>query len=270
MLLYGYLVAALLFVGGVVAQPTTEQIRVISDQIWMSDTNRINGADVQYDAVNGPPLYLSVNEARFTGTYAAMIALSRHYNAFSGTAEVCDSVCQQDKENFLDAILTTEPIRLVHNWLVSFGLASSSLSGFKEELRQYFFLPYTRSGGPLDSSGFEHVFLGEIDDNQPKGFHNWVQAYLTEQSGEFIYGPHISTCPNEVVKFSFKYYGLDKPVSGFFMRTSPELEIALYTLCLRTRIGTNCPVRRNGVNFAMTVWDMTGLPLTVGSAYPNC
>jgi poly(U)-specific endoribonuclease len=256
-------------IGFAAAQPTTEEIRVISSQIWDADTNRIEGSDVQYNP-QGPTLYTFVNEARFTGTYARMIDLFDNYVPETGIAEQCNSACLAERNAFLDAILATQPIQLLHNWLFGKGLAGQSVAEFKEELRQYFFLPYTRSGGPLDSSGFEHVFMGELDDGVVKGFHNWVFAYFAEKSGDFEYGPYISTCPNEVLKFTFDWLNLNKPVSSMFMRTSPEVEIALYTLCLTTRIGTSCPVRRNGVNLAMTVWDMSGLPKTVGSAYPNC
>jgi len=251
------------------AQPATEDIRVISEQIWNADSNRINGNDVQYN-VNGPKLFSYVNEARFTGTYARFIALLDNYIPETGIAETCSTTCQNERNAFLDAILTTQPMILLHNWLYGYGLAAQTVAGFKEELRQYFFMAYTRSGGPLDSSGFEHVFLGEIKDRAVSGFHNWIQAYYEEKSGDFVYTSHLGTCPNEVLKFSFNYLSYAKPVSSMFVRTSPEVEVALYTLCLTTRIGTACPVRRSGVNLTMTVWDMTGLPKTIGSAYPNC
>lgn len=35
--------------GLVGAQPTTDEIRAVSDQIWQADDNRINGNDVQYN-----------------------------------------------------------------------------------------------------------------------------------------------------------------------------------------------------------------------------
>lgn len=74
------------------------------------------------------------------------------------------------------------------------GLASSVVADFKEELRQYWFMLYTRSGGPLDSSGFEHTYLGEIDEGQVKGLHNWVQFYFEEKSGNLIYNGPINSC----------------------------------------------------------------------------
>jgi len=179
-------------------------------------------------------------------------------------------VCEAERNAFLDSILNTQPILHVHNFLFGKGLAAQTQAAFKEELRQYFFMSYSRSGsGPLDSSGFEHVFLGEIDRGQAKGMHNWVYAYFGEKDGDFVYGNYQLTCPNEVQKFSFSLLGYTKPVTSMFIRTSPEVEIALYTLCLRTRNG-NCPVRRNGQDLSMVVWDMTGLPKTIGTGYPDC
>jgi len=264
------LVVIVLWCGLAAAQITTEEIRVISDQIWQADGNRITGNDVQYTSASAP-LFNYVNEARFTGaTFRTFIALLDNYNPVLGQAETCGTACRNEETAFLDSILNTRPIQLLHNWLFSKGLAPQSQPGFRDLLRQYFFLQYTRSGGVLDSSGFEHTFVGETRGNDVTGFHNWITAYHREKSGAFVYGPYISTCPNEVVKFSFRYYGATKPVSSMFMRTSPEVEIALYALCLSVHNGTNCPVRRNGTNFSMTSWDMTGLPKTVGSAYPNC
>jgi poly(U)-specific endoribonuclease len=252
------------------AQPTTDEIRAISDEIWKSDVNRIEGSDVIYN-VNGAKFFTYVNEARFTSTtYARFIDLLDNYIPEVGIPETCGAPCRAEEEAFLNAIITTRPIQLLHNFLFGKGLASPTLSDFKEEIRQYFFMPYTRSRGPLDSSGFEHTFVGEINNGAVSGFHNWVNMYFTEKSGDFQYGTYTRACPSETHAFQFRYYGYNKPISSMFIRTSPEVEIALYTLCLCTRIGTACPVQRNGVQQTMTAWDMTGLPKTIGSAYPNC
>jgi len=259
------------FVVAVNAQPSTDDIRAISEQIWAADTNRITGNDVQYNA-NTAPFFSYVNEGRFGGTttFARMIALFDNYTPETGIPETCGQVCRNEEEAFLDSILSTRPMQLLHNWLFARGLASQTLAAFKAELRQYWFMLYTRSGGPLDSSGFEHTFVGEIQRGAVSGFHNWVQMYREEKSGSFRYGSLTRTCPNESFAFSYTWLGYNKPISSMFIRSSPEVEISLYTLCLLTRIGTGCPVRVNGVNQTMTAWDMTGLPKTIGSAYPNC
>lgn len=48
------------------------------------------------------------------------------------------------------------------------------------------FEPYNRSKGTeLDSSAFEHVFLGEITKNTVIGLHNWMRIYDEELEGIF-------------------------------------------------------------------------------------
>jgi poly(U)-specific endoribonuclease len=247
---------------------TDEEIRTISSQIWAADSNRITGSDVQYN-VNGPKLFTYVNEARFTGTYARLIALLDNYIPDIGTPDVCGTTCRNEEEAFLDAIIATQPIQLLKTFLVSKGLASSGANEFKNELRQYWFYRYTRSGGALDSSGFEHTFIGELRGTVTGG-HNWVNFYYEEKYGNFVYGPYQRTCQNEILAFGFRWLGQTKSVSSVFIRTSPETEVALYTLCLLTRMGSGCPIRLGSVQSTMTAWDMTGLPKTIGSAYPNC
>jgi poly(U)-specific endoribonuclease len=248
---------------------TDEDIRVISSEIWANDRNRLLGSDVQYNA-NGPQLYSFVNTAAFSETFTRMIAMFDNYTPQTGIAETCGAACDAEEDAFLDAILLTEPIRLLHTFLIGEGLASASVVDFKNELRQYWFMKYTRSGGPLDSSGFEHTFCAEIKNNAVSGGHNWVRFYYEEMSGDFTYGPYQATCQPEILKFGFNWIGYNKPISSAFMRSSPEAEIALCTLCLLTRTGTGCPIRLGGVQLTMTAWDMTGLPKTIGSSYPNC
>ena len=42
-----------------------------------------------------------------------------------------------------------------------------------------------------DSSGFEHVFVGESRGKEVIGFHNWIQFYLQEKLGNVDYQGYI-------------------------------------------------------------------------------
>ena len=87
--------------------------------------------------------------------------------------------------------------RRMYHLTTSFsGLASESVSDFQEELKQYWFQQYSRGDSVLDSSGFEHAFLGEVteDGNDATGFHSWVKAYLEERQENLEYIEHQSTC----------------------------------------------------------------------------
>ena len=48
----------------------------------------------------------------------------------------------------------------------------------------------------LDSSGFEHVFQGQILENRVDviGFHNWVQTYQEEYRDVFVFGEGDASC----------------------------------------------------------------------------
>lgn len=78
----------------------------------------------------------------------------------------------------------------LHILLTVAGLAAATLDGFKAELARYWFTVYRRKGAP-DTSGFEHVFVGEVRGNAPTdntdGFHNWIQLAKEEQAGRTEY-----------------------------------------------------------------------------------
>ena len=70
------------------------------------------------------------------------------------------------------------------------GRADHDLRAFKQQLWQMWFSTYRRVVDN-DSSGFEHVFVGETDHGETKGFHNWVQFWLQERNGQVNYHGHL-------------------------------------------------------------------------------
>jgi poly(U)-specific endoribonuclease len=45
-----------------------------------------------------------------------------------------------------------------------------------------------------DSSGFEHVFVGEESRGKITGLHNWIQYYLEEAKGDMRKGVLLEPC----------------------------------------------------------------------------
>ena len=58
---------------------------------------------------------------------------------------------------------------------------------WERHLYDLWFGMYDRARTILGSSGFEHVFIGEIKGGSVSGFHNWFHWYTLEQAGELNY-----------------------------------------------------------------------------------
>lgn len=76
-----------------------------------------------------------------------------------------------ENHRFINAICATRVMQHVHKYLVSQGKSPSTERQFKEQLYNLWFKLYRRTKGSraLDSSGFEHVFVGETRG----GMHQW-------------------------------------------------------------------------------------------------
>ena len=106
-------------------------------------------------------------------------------------------------------------------------------------LHKIWFDLYRREGS-RDSSGFEHVFVGEVKDGDVSGFHNWIQFYLEEKRGNLDYRGYIkprsrndalADSNDHLLTLQFSWNGVEKFVSSSFIGVSPEFEFALYTMC---------------------------------------
>lgn len=77
----------------------------------------------------------------------------------------------------------------LHNMLMLIAGKIASDGDFRAILNDIWFDFYSRSSSSsvVDSSGFEHVFVGEQKSSSITGFHSWVQMYLLERSGSIEY-----------------------------------------------------------------------------------
>ncbi|KAA0713048.1 Poly(U)-specific endoribonuclease [Triplophysa tibetana] len=272
---------------------TDAEIKSMSETLYRLDSNRATDSqlviDPQEEIPNSEtsyqndlasrPLFKYVNEGTLFSkpTYKALLNLLDNYKRVTGDAEDVPSQETQEQDTFLrETMLNTELGRELYNFLQSKG-AYASQHEFVQDLKMMWFGLYTRSKGKLDSSGFEHIFVGEIKGGKVSGFHNWLQFYRNEKQGLLNYysysfdGPW--TAYPDVMGMQFKWDGYFKQVGSAFIGSSPEFDLAIYTLCYITRPGKLCRLSLGGNAQAIQTytWDNSSYgngKKYIGSAYP--
>ena len=238
------------------------------------------------------PLFRFVKDDALTGkpTIAAFVALLDNYEREVGKKEKLTKAEKAEERRFLETIMETPPMQYVRRYLVLKKKTSSK--SFLQLLGSLWFRTYaSKHGGPPDSSGFEHVFVGEerTDKHEVTGLHNWLQLYLEEKSGHLNYHGYIAPhhtkppCDQQIISLQFTWCDAEdhscdlKPTSSSFIGTPPELEIALYTLVALCSSSEN--TSHNGkfattlnldvlVDINCVLWNLHGAP-TIRTCYPE-
>ena len=94
----------------------------------------------------------------------------------------------------VDSLAELQVMKHAHEFLARKGKSSRDRRQFKHQLYDLWFKLYRRSreSRVLDSSGFEHVFVGETrNKREVLGFHNWIQFYLQEKAGNVDYQGYV-------------------------------------------------------------------------------
>ncbi|KAJ8611657.1 hypothetical protein CTAYLR_007902 [Chrysophaeum taylorii] len=242
-----------------VVEPTREELgdlRLGLGRVWELGEKLRPGVDYQLDLQGYAtrrgkdyarrPLFSFVREDVLSRpTFAAFLRLLDNYEREVGKKERVTKSEKAEESAFLDAVLKTAPMRYCHEYCVAKRVAPASRSGFKRLLGSLWFRIYaSRRGGPPDSSGFEHWAVGEErgDKHEVVGLHNWLQLFVEERKGALNYHGYVShdkRRPDEdqpVLSLQFTWTDVDdgsvdlKPTSTSIIGSSPELELALFTL----------------------------------------
>ena len=73
------------------------------------------------------------------------------------------------------------------------------------------------------------------------------------------------------IRFAFHWYGALKPITSMWVGTTPEVEMALYTLCFQARQTGDCDITLEGIPTNTITESRSGVdPRTVNTAYPAC
>ncbi|XP_070555155.1 uridylate-specific endoribonuclease-like [Ptychodera flava] len=263
--------------GAECGSPGLDGLSELVNNMWSSDVNAADDGDISLnvqglitdtsDKTDRAPgkLFTYFNEAVLNkASYKAMVDLFDNYIRATGTSE-SDSFSEKSEiESFLDEVMNSKVMILAHDYLSGKGLASSNINAFREEVKSMWFTHYSRTTSS-DSSGFEHVFVGEVKNGAVSGFHNWIQLYLQESSGNLDYHGYIEQQDNGVLSMQFQWDGYHKSITSVFMKRSPEFEMALFTVCFLEFPDSLCRFDLNGSQVSVQTWTMYSD--YVGSAY---
>ncbi|XP_061578095.1 uridylate-specific endoribonuclease C [Cololabis saira] len=256
--LCGFILLAVFLRGLNSSRPAVNQeLSNLFNELWRLDVNRMTpgidytvsvqgraafvsqGSHVAQDYAS-QPLFSNVNEIKMQNitTFSRFMNLLDNYERSTGVAERVTTEELAEINLFLDAVLQTEVMKRAHQYLVSKGKSSANLRLFKNQLNLIWFHLYHRQRNVgLDSSGFEHVFVGEAKSGtEIIGFHNWIQFYLQEKNSNLDYKGYkarerdLPDQDDHVLNLQFSWHGMVKPVGSAFIGTSPEFEMALFTI----------------------------------------
>lgn len=263
--------------------------------MWDMDKNRLDPtSDYELNVQKGKkpywkedsapdPLFARIDSSVWDRpTYAAFRTLLDNYSAQTGHKEVVTDAERQEVWTFLNAIMETEPMEFCHKYCHAKDpeKVPSDREGFVKLLQKIWFELYRRERGEgYDSSGFEHVFTGEVKDGDVSGMHNWIQLALEEEKGKLDYRGYIkprnasdadSDSDDHLLTIQFRWNGVEKFVGTSFIGVSPEFEIAVYTACFLVGDEENEVTLNTGTGaFDITIKCYRMAYDKIGTAYPE-
>eukprot|EP00112_Aurelia_sp_Birch-Aquarium-sp1_P003691 Seg1415.11 transcript_id=Seg1415.11/GoldUCD/mRNA.D3Y31 product=Poly protein_id=Seg1415.11/GoldUCD/D3Y31 len=219
----------------------------LCEKLWTLDKNRLTpDKDYKLDlqgrtrySYDGPdrakdPLFEYVDDKVFKKeTYQAFIALLDNYERETGVPETVTKQEEEENWRFVKLVLQSDCMKEAYKFLKSKGKADKDFTDFRRDFYNMWFRLYRRTRGERtqDSSGFEHVFVGETrGEKEVIGLHNWIQFYLQEKRGNIDYKGFMSGAKNpHLITVQFAWKDEVKPKGSSLIGVSPEFEITLYT-----------------------------------------
>ncbi|CAD5219129.1 unnamed protein product [Bursaphelenchus xylophilus] len=180
--------------------------------------------------------------------YKALLDLTEgFFTPRVGIAEMSSEKKDQAQLAFINNVTNSSPFMQLYNVLReknhTFATGNATLS---KSLTDLWFGMFSRSQ-VLDSSTFEHVFLGEIKKGQVIGMHNWVVMNKYENNETDInktlhYRGYIEKRADIIMGANFLWGRRKKPYGSFFIGTSPAFDFSLFTMCILARRDEKCEV----------------------------
>lgn len=239
--------------------PPTQPLDKAFNELWRLDARDrlVVGKDIiihlqnatkvfqENDKCDGPLFDRSTNLKKLSKNVPTMSRFMDLLDNYKSEAGVAESIGQKEileQQAFINECLKQPTIQFAFKYLSSSSPKfratfpnCNTIEDFGKVIGTVWFSLYKRVV-QNDSSAFEHTFVGETskEKNQVSGMHNWIMVCSEEKAGRVDYQGYIKRRNDptnfQVLSFQIRWKGLVKPVSTFFMGSSPHFEIALYTL----------------------------------------
>lgn len=132
---------------------------------------------------------LTINERQVFSipTIEKFRVLFNNYEQDASVNEYITPIERKEENDFIDTVLATSVMRHAMTFLQQKGIFGPDPAKQREELKTIWFNTYSRGGGKIGSSGFEHVFVSEVKNGSLSGLHNWLYYYDEENAGRIDY-----------------------------------------------------------------------------------
>ncbi|CAG5093420.1 Similar to CG2145: Poly(U)-specific endoribonuclease homolog (Drosophila melanogaster) [Cotesia congregata] len=175
--------------------------------------------------------------------------LYENYQFNSTNKENVTEAVKEQERALINTISDTNVMKSVAQWLQEKYYVEPDNYEFKDTLRHIWFNRIDKS-----TSGFERIFMGEMYDGPSLlGVQNWIYYDFQEYQRNLNYLSFVDkidlSANASLVKINLELFGVLKPNITMLTGISPELEMALYTICFYARPNDICPVSLGGIVF---------------------
>ncbi|XP_029670204.1 poly(U)-specific endoribonuclease homolog isoform X2 [Formica exsecta] len=210
-------------------------------------------------------------EAYEIPTIKSTLALYDNYEMDVKTKETITPDEREKQTELLDKFLETDVFKAAMKFLVDKEFILNDEYEFKDTLKRIWFSQFQRVEGNPSSSGFEAVFVAEKLDSYIIGPQNWIYFAKQEAQKNIDYRGYIKDLKlgdkAEAIKIrsAFNIPDTKHSVTTLLVGLSPELEMALYTVCFYVRPNDVCPISLGGtdVNLVSTRFNYFGKDILI-------
>ncbi|XP_050445949.1 endoribonuclease CG2145-like isoform X2 [Cataglyphis hispanica] len=204
-------------------------------------------------------------------TIKSTLALYDNYEMDVKTKETVTPDERKEENELLDKFLETDVFKAAMKFLVDKEFILNDEYEFKDTLKRIWFSQFQRVEGDPSSSGFEAVFLAEKLDSYMIGPQNWIYFAKQEAQKNIDYRGYIKDLKlgdkGEAIKIrsAFNIPDTKHSVTTLLVGLSPELEMALYTVCFYVRPNDVCPISLGGtdINLVSTRFNYFGKDILI-------